>query len=103
MISKNFALNIQTCLSGNSFSIDELISETQILFEQEGIPGFLKVLVSLIDAMVVESSKCHANAKCCELPNLIRNGKRSKNLYTGLGNFEFEWTALRCKKLWKLS
>ena len=30
-------------------------------------------------------------------PYLIRNGKRSKKLYTGLGNFELEWSSLRCK------
>jgi hypothetical protein len=55
MISKNFALNISSCLTGNPFSLDELILETQNLFENEGIPGFLRVLVALIDNMVVES------------------------------------------------
>ncbi len=36
MITKNFALNITTCISGLSFSFDELIIETQALFEKEG-------------------------------------------------------------------
>ncbi len=40
MITKNIALNIKTCLSGLSFSFDELILETKTLFENEGIPGF---------------------------------------------------------------
>lgn len=101
MISKNFALNIQTCLSGNSFTLDELILETQNLFENEGIPGFLKVLVALIDHMVVESKRSETGPDCCEEPSLIRNGKRSKKLYTGLGNFGFEWSSLRCSNCGK--
>lgn len=97
MISKNFALNIKTCLTGNSFSLDELILETQNLFENEGILGFLRVLVALIDNMVIESYRSSDKAGCCDAPVLIRNGKRSKKLYTGLGNFDFEWTSMRCK------
>ena len=52
MIIKNIALNIKSCLSGLSFSFDELILETKTLFENEGIPGFLKLLISLIDNIV---------------------------------------------------
>ncbi len=52
MIIKNISLNIKTCLSGLSFSFDELILETKNLFETEGIPGFLKVIISFIDNMV---------------------------------------------------
>ena len=96
MISKNFAINIQSCLSGNPFTLDELILETQNLFENEGIPGFLRVLVSLIDNMVVESHKSSSDVSCCSSPHLNRNGKRSKVLQTGLGNFDFEWTQMRC-------
>ncbi len=96
MISKNFALNIDACLSQNPFSLDELINETQNLFEQEGIPGFLKVLIALIDKMVIESVRGSDQKHCCESAHLVKNGKRSKNLYTGLGNFDFEWTSLRC-------
>jgi hypothetical protein len=97
MISKNFALNIKTCLIGSSFSLDELILETQSLFENEGIPGFLKLLIALIDNIAVESRRSSNEHQCCESAHLIKNGKRSKKLYTGLGNLEFEWTTLRCK------
>ncbi|OFZ35830.1 MAG: hypothetical protein A2504_16555 [Bdellovibrionales bacterium RIFOXYD12_FULL_39_22] len=55
MISKNIALNITACLSGLSFSFDELINETADLFEREGIPGFLKVLIAFTNEMVVEN------------------------------------------------
>ena len=52
MISKNIALNVNTCLSGLSFSFDELVLETKTLLESKGIPGFLKLAISFIDNMV---------------------------------------------------
>ncbi|MDC1174292.1 hypothetical protein OAT67_02780 [Bacteriovoracaceae bacterium] len=64
MITKNIALNIKTCLSGLSFSFDELILETKNLFEIEGIPGFLKAIISFIDNMVVERWKASNEAQC---------------------------------------
>jgi hypothetical protein len=39
MLNQNFALNISSCLTGNPFSLDELILESQNLFENEGIQG----------------------------------------------------------------
>jgi hypothetical protein len=48
MLEKNFALNLSTSLSGNAFSFDELIQETKSLFEREGVPGFIKVLLAFI-------------------------------------------------------
>lgn len=101
MISKNFVLNIQYCLSGNPFTLDELIFETQNLFEEEGIPGFLKVLIGLIDNMVVEVKKEAPGVDCCNSPALVRNGKRSKVLYTSLGNLDLEWSSLRCSNCGK--
>ena len=97
MITKNIALNIKTCLSGLSFSFDELILETKTLFENEGIPGFLKLLISLIDNIVVEHWKASDEAKCCSSPHLNRSGTRSKTIITSLGNINFEWTLLVCK------
>ncbi len=97
MISKNIALNIKTCLSGLSFSFDELIIETKNLFETEGIPGFLKVIISFIDNMVVEHWKASGEAKCCSEPHLNRSGKRSKAIVCSLGNIDFEWTLLKCR------
>jgi hypothetical protein len=97
MISKNFALNLQTCLSGNPFSLDELILETKFLFENEGVPGFLKAIIILINEMVVEQWKTGNMASCCDVPHLNRNGRRSKSFYTSLGNLSLEWSVLRCK------
>ncbi len=53
MINKNTALNIKTCLSGLSFSFDELALETKTLFESEDISRFLKLLISFLDNTVV--------------------------------------------------
>ena len=102
MITKNIALNITACLSGLEFSFDELILETAELFEREGIPGFLKVLIAFTNDMVVEKWKSGGGTDCCSSPCLIRNGKRNKNIYTSLGNIDFEWTILRCKNCNKI-
>lgn len=97
MLNQNFALNISTCLTGSAFSFDELILETKNLFEREGILGFLKVLVALIDSMVVEHWIAKEDLKCCDSPSLVRSGKRGKRIYTSLGRFKLECSRLRCK------
>ncbi len=102
MIIKDFALSIRTCLSGLSFSFDELIMETQTLFEKEGVPGFLKVLIALIDNMVIEDWQSKENVDCCDSAKLLRAGKRSKKIYTSLGLIDFEWSRLRCKNCGKI-
>lgn len=102
MISKNISLNLKACLSGEAFSFDELIIETKNLFEQQGIPGFLRLLISFTNKMVISDAKASESTSCCENPYLIRNGNRSKNIYTSLGNIDFEWTTLRCKNCGKV-
>ena len=102
MISKNISLNITACLSGLSFSFDELIMETGELFEREGIPGFLKVLIAFTNELVVKQKKADPDINCCSQPYLNRNGNRSKIVYTSLGNVDFEWTTLRCKNCGKV-
>ena len=111
ILSKNIALNISACLSGLPFSFDELVLETEDLFEKHGIPGFLKVLISFTDAMVVDQWKnldddClrkRGNKRefCCKDQHLNRNGSRTKKIYTSLGNIDIEWTTLRCRNCGK--
>lgn len=96
MISKNFALNISSCLSGKPFTLDELIMETKLLFDREGIPGFLRLLLSFIDNIVLEDSRVNPMKNCCSSPKLNKNGKRSKKIYSTIGNLNFEWTTMRC-------
>jgi hypothetical protein len=102
MLEKNFALNITACLSGLSFSFDELILETKTLFETKGVLGFLRVLIAMIDSFVVDHWMGRTDLKCCALASLVRSGKRSKLMYTSLGQVELEWTRLRCKCCGKL-
>lgn len=100
MLKQNFALNISACLTGNSFSLDELITETRTLFEREGILGFLRVLIALVDEMVGRWISS-IDPRYCELPDLKRAGKRSKWLYTSLGKLELTWSRLKCKSCGK--
>ena len=71
--------------------------ETKNLFETEGIPGFLKVILSFIDNMVVEHWKASNEVQYCSSPHLNRSGKRLKAIVCPLGNIDFEWTLLKCR------
>ena len=95
ILEKNFALNITATLSGNPFSFDELIKEAKELFEREGIPGFIRVLLVFIDQFVINHWYHRHGKECCSSPNLRRAGKKSKNILSTIGTIAFEWTP-RC-------
>lgn len=97
MLEKNFALNLEARLSGSPFSFDELIQETKTLFEREGVPGLLRVLLAFIDEFVITHWYEQHGKYCCESPKFRRAGKKSKNILTTLGQIYFEWGRLRCK------
>ena len=48
-MNKRIILEIKACLSQNSFSFDTLILKTKELFDNEGIPGFLSLILSFVD------------------------------------------------------
>ena len=69
MLEKNFALNLTASLSGKSFSFDELIVESKSLFEREGIPGFIRVLLAFIDDFVITYWYHQYRKNCYESPH----------------------------------
>lgn len=71
MLYENFALNISACLSGLSFPFDELILETKNLFKKEGVLGFLKVLISMVDTFVVSQWMDRTDLNCCLSPTKV--------------------------------
>jgi hypothetical protein len=97
MLEKNFVLNLEARLSGNPFSFDELILESNPLFEREGVPGFIRVLLAFIDEFVIAHWYAQHGKHCCESPKFRRAGSKSKNIMTTIGRICFEWTALRCQ------
>ena len=69
MISKNISLNLKAYLSGEPFSFDELILETKNLLEQQGIPGFLRLLIAFTNNMVTKDAKASELTEltsCCK-------------------------------------
>lgn len=101
MLTKNFALNLSASLSGNPFSFDELILESKALFEQQGVPGFIRVLLVFIDEFVITHWYEQHGKNCCESPRFRRAGKKDKNILTTVGQICFEWTCLRCNSCGK--
>ena len=45
-------LEVLTAVSENGFSLDELVISTRKLFEQEGMPGLIGLLLRLLDENV---------------------------------------------------
>ena len=48
-MQQKFALKLSANLPESGFSLDELVIETKKMFETEGMAGFLRVLLNLID------------------------------------------------------
>lgn len=51
----------------------------------------------MIDSFVVDQWIGRTDLNWCPSAPLVRFGKRSKMLYTFLGQVDLEWTRLRCK------
>lgn len=94
MLTQNFALNLSASLSGSPFSFDELIQESKSLFKREGIPGFISVLLALIDEFAVSQLYPEHGKSCCESPTFRRAGRKGKSIMTTLGKLSFEWSHL---------
>lgn len=80
MLNKNFALNLSASLSGSAFSFDELILKTKTLFEREGVPGFIRILLAFRDEFVVNHWYQQHGKYCCESPQFRRAGKTDKKV-----------------------
>lgn len=92
MLKKEFRLSIFSSLSKSGFSMDELLLETKRLFDTEGIVGFLRVLLEMMDQIVV--GLC--NNDCCKKFKAELNRKELKQIHTSCGFLKFNWTRVRC-------
>lgn len=101
MLTQDFALKIQACLSGSPFSLDELVLEAKALFDREGVPGFLQVIIDMVDQAVASKAIREKSFKCCESPHPNRAGKRSKRFLTSEGELILSWTATTCARCGK--
>jgi hypothetical protein len=101
-MKQGFALFINTEINfSKGFSFDELVHKTKLLFEHEGIPGFLSMVLLWLDQILIMKYKGESKHNCCKECYLYLNRKEEKSLHTSCGRVKFHWSRLRCKSCGK--
>lgn len=97
-MKQNFTLKLATELPIDGFSLDELVIETKKMFETEGMVGFLRVLLTLLDYLLFPSELGPGSQRnCCQNSHFVVCRSEDKSLLTSVGKLVFSWTRLRCK------
>ena len=96
------ALKVSNSISDQGCSLDELVSKVRDLFASEGLPGFVVLLLRLIDESVSvginrQDSRSMPHLRpCCDDPCLESKGLRSREIRTSIGLLDFGCRHLRC-------
>ncbi len=77
-----FALNVGSQVSLDNFSLSQLIIAIKELFEKEGLPGFLRAYLKIVEVMLFESG---VECKCCGSEHLHGHATVTK---TGIGKIK---------------
>ena len=98
------ALKIANSISDQGCSLDELVAKIKELFDAEGLPGFVALLLRLIDESISfginrqdSRSLPHLNS-CCVDPSLESKGLKPRKIRTSIGLLDFGCRHLRCVK-----
>jgi hypothetical protein len=90
--------SIWCCLSESGFSLDEMVIRLKELFETEGFPGIMRLIIGLVqDKLIAESVAGQKDWGCCDTPNYVLNGGYPRSLKTSLGKITMNWFRLKCK------
>lgn len=94
-------VEIVSCLADDGFSLDELVLRTKELFEQEGMPGFVGLLLMLFDEQLVRRLLAGAVVPgvppCgCGHPRWELCAVEPRRMRTSIGAVAFQWRRLRC-------
>ncbi len=78
-MKQKFNLKLMANLPNDGFSMDELVIETKKMFETEGMTGFLRVLLFLLDNVIYPSVIGAQKKKyCCEKSHFQVAGREEK-------------------------
>jgi len=89
------ALKVANSISDQGCSLDELVSKIKDLFDSEGLPGFIVLLLRLIDESVsvgINRHDSHSRSNlrsCCDDPCLESKGLKSRKIRTSIGLLDF--------------
>jgi len=95
-------MEILSCLSENGFSLDELVIKTKKLFESKGMPGFVALLLSLIDEnlcwRLYHGKEGWKPKQCCQSPRYDFVDRRKRSFRTSVGIVKIKWRRMKCKE-----
>ena len=113
MTNSILSLCFGICLGENDqgfkkFTLDELIVKTRELFELEGLPGFMEMILKCAETMVLESLigksvdptaslKELTRSPCCEVSLYESSGFAKRKMSTTLGKVKLNFTRIRCQ------
>jgi len=87
------SLHIGSEISLKDFSFSQLIIETKRLFDTEGIPGFIKMLVIIIENMLIKNG---VECPHCQSEKSHFHSKQSRKLKTTIGEVNLSLSRLKC-------
>lgn len=99
------ALEIVSAVSEMGFSLDELVMKTKELFEREGMPGFVGLVMELMDELLclrlVMGEGKWKPEPCCGYGRYEQSRRDNKLFRTSIGTVHVAWRRLRCTKCGK--
>ena len=92
-ISNKLSIHIGSEISLKDFSFSQLIFEVKRLFDTEGIPGFIKMLVMLIEKLLISGG---VDCPRCQSQKHHSHSKTDRKLKTSIGEVNLILTRVQC-------
>jgi transposase-like protein len=99
-VSHELSLKVGAEVSLTDLSLSQLIQATKELFDREGVPGFVKFLVELIERQIVKDQR-----KCphCGSGLLHFHSRVGRSVKSSIGEIHFKLSRYRCQSCGKTS
>ena len=92
--SNKLSLHIGSEIGLKNFSFSQLILEVKRLFDCEGIPGFVKMMVILVEGLLIKSQVTECPR--CSSDKLQMHGKCGKKMKTSIGCVDLILSRMKC-------
>lgn len=89
------SLHVGTDISLEGFSFSQLIIMTKELFDKEGLPGFVRVLMKVIEAKLL--SEAEPKCKHCGSKSLYGHSSQERKIKTTVGYVILDLKRFRCQ------
>jgi hypothetical protein len=99
-MQSSITLDVLSAVSEKCFSLDELVLETKVLFEKEGMAGVIGLILRLVDEKVcmdMVTGKRNAQKPCCGQPRYHHQGRLDRQFRTSVGTVKICWRRLECQ------